>query len=381
MIHIKVQEINTSKGLRYILLDDEYMVVDEVKRFLKFLDTNGKSPNTLKNYAYHLKTYYEYMNKNNIPIKDLCNNKDKGPIDILSGFMLYLQYPSIADKIISINGEQAVRSDATVNIIMDTVLSFYQYLSKNNELEELDIYKNQRSNTKFKSFLHELVSNKTEMSKSIFKKKIITKEFEYITRKQFNELFFACNTERDRLLLALLYEGGLRINEALGMHLEDISQLEDNIIHIVSRENNENGARVKNHAEGIIKVPNYIVDMILDYINNDILQYDSNFLFLNLRGPNKGSPLKVGSVEDLFKRLSKKVGYKVHPHMLRHGFATEKLELGWSLEDISMYLRHKNIQSTQIYAHYSDMLKTEKIRTFLDVNKLEYGGVVIDSKL
>lgn len=72
------------------MLDDEYMVVDEVKRFLKFLDTNGKSPNPLKNYAYHLKNYYEYMNKNNILIKDLCNNEDKGPIDILSSFMLYL---------------------------------------------------------------------------------------------------------------------------------------------------------------------------------------------------------------------------------------------------------------------------------------------------
>lgn len=52
-----------------------------------------------------------------------------------------------------------------MNIIMDTVLSFYHYLSKNNELEELDVYKNQRNNTKFKSLSHELVSNKTQLKK------------------------------------------------------------------------------------------------------------------------------------------------------------------------------------------------------------------------
>ena len=213
----------------------------------------------------------------------------------------------------------------------------------------------------------------------MFKKRVIDTELEYITRLQFNKLFFACNNERDRLLLALLYEGGLRVNEALGLHFEDVSQIEDNVIHIVPRENNENGARVKNYAGGIIKVPNYVVDILLNYINGEVLEYDTNFLFVNLKGPTKGSPLKVGTVQDLFKRLSKKVGFSVHPHMLRHGFATEKLEAGWSLEDISVYLRHKNIQSTQIYTHYSDMLKKEKIRSFLDVNKLEYGGVVGDN--
>lgn len=373
---MKVQEVNTNKGIRYILLDDQFKVVDEVKRFLKYLDINGKSPNTLKNYAFHLKTYYEYMNDIGINIKDLCNTPNKGPVDILSGFMMYLQYPDTFKGIVHINGEEAVREGITVNIIMDTVLSFYQYLSKNNELEELELYKRQRINKQFKSFLHELVTNKTEMNKSLFKKRVIEKEFEYVTREQFNQLFFACNLERDRLILSLLYEGGLRINEVLGAHFEDISQLEDGVFEIVPRDNNENRARVKNYAAGIIKIPPYVIDMILNYINSDVLEYDSNFIFLNLHGKNKGAPIRVITIQKLFDRLSNKVGYHVNPHMLRHGFATEKLEMGWTLEDISKYLRHKNLQSTQIYAHYSDNLKKAKIVKFLDENKLVYGGVI-----
>lgn len=373
---MKVQEVNTNKGIRYILLDDEFKVVDEVKRFLKYLDTNGKSPNTLRNYAFHLKTYYEYMNNIGINIKDLCNTPNKGPVDILSEFMMYLQYPDTFNGIVRVNGEEAVRQDITINIIMDTVLSFYQYLSKNNELEELELYKRQRINKQFKSFLHELISNKTEISKSLFKKRVVEKDFEYVTREQFNELFFACNLERDRLILSLLYEGGLRINEVLGAHFEDISQLEDGIFEIVPRDNNENGARVKNYAAGIIKLPPYVIDMILNYINSDVLEYDSNFIFLNLYGKNKGTPIKVITIQKLFDRLSKKVGYHVNPHMLRHGFATEKLEMGWTLEDISRYLRHKNLQSTQIYAHYSDNLKKAKIVKFLDEKKIVYGGII-----
>ena len=55
--------------------------------------------------------------------------------------------------------------------------------------------------------------------------------------------------------------------------------------------------------------------------------------------------------------------------MLRHGFATEKLEAGWQMMDIQAYLRHKNISSTQIYATYSNELKKEKMRQFFEKNQ------------
>lgn len=372
---MKVQEINTPKGLRYILLDDDYRPVDEVNRYLKFLDNSGKSPNTLKNYAFHLKTYYQYMQKQNIGVKDIGKDPNRGPIDILSGFMMYLQYPDAARNVLHLAGETAARGNNTVNTIMNTVLGFYQFLAGNNEIEELEVYRRQRTNEKFKSFLYEMTKKKTAVHSSIFKMKVPQKNLEYVTRAQFTEIFHCCTNTRDKLLVALLYEGGLRISEALGLHLEDVAGIEDGIIKIVARENNENGARVKNYAEGIIKVPDYVIDLLLEYLTNDIVEYDSDFLFLNLHGPTKGEPLKVATVEQLFVRLSSKVGYHVHPHMLRHGFATEKREFGWELDDISVYLRHKSISTTEIYVTYSDELKKEKMRSFLDAKQLEYGGV------
>lgn len=363
---MKVQEIKTDRGIRYLLLDENYKIVDEVYRYLKYLDASGKSPNTIKNYAYHLKIYYDYCVIVGLSPLNVFKNSARKPVDFFCEFMLWLQYPDYAKGMIHYEKEQPIRNNRTINVIIGTVLSFYNYLSANNELDELNIYKIQRQQIHYKPMLYELMQHQTFGKKSILKRPEPPREVKGITRKQYIELIKLCKLRRDRVLLALLFEGGLRISEALGIHISDLNELESGIVKIVSRDNNENGARVKNYAEGVIKIPDYVIDLILNYLCDDIAEYTSDFLLLTFNGPNAGNPLKIGTVERLFERLSKKIGFKVHPHMLRHGFATEKLESGWQMVDIQMYLRHKNISSTQIYASYSDDLKKKKMTAFLN---------------
>lgn len=365
---MKVQTISTELGLRYILLDDDFHIVDEVNRFLCYLDTTGKSPNTLRNYALHLKLYYEYMNKHNYSVINLFDDKAHKPVDILCGFMFWLQYPNASSGFYNLSGENCKRSNSTVNTIMSSILSFYQYLASNNEISEISVFKMQKSTVRYKSFLHEMMHHKTLSLQSILRKPTTPEPVKAVTRNQYVELMQQCNNIRDKLLIALMFEGGLRLSETIGLHLEDLNELQDGVIHIVPRENNENGARVKNYSAGIIKVPDYVIDLLLSYL--EICEpYDSKFLFITLSGSNIGKPLLADTVEKLFLRLSKKVGYKVTPHMLRHGFATEKLEAGWQMMDIQAYLRHKNISSTQIYATYSNELKKEKMRQFFEKNQ------------
>ena len=71
--------------------------------------------------------------------------------------------------------------------------------------------------------------------------------------------------------------------------------------------------------------------------------------------------------KDIRSKEVVKTGIKVHPHMLRHGFAQEKLEAGWQLEQIQAYLRHKNPTSTEIYAQFTDALKISKMQEFEEV--------------
>lgn len=372
---VKVQKIVTDMGYRYLLVDNNYAVIDEVSRYLTFLDVCGKSPNTLRSYAYNLKLYYSYMrDKGYDPLK-LFDNKNNKPIDILCSFMFWLQYPNTSRNHFEIDGEKCKRSNETVNTIMSTVLSFYQYLLSNNEISEMPVYKIQRVSTHYKSFLYEMTKHNANRFKSVLRKPEAPNRIEAITRDQYVELLHIDSSVRNRLLYSLLFEGGLRLGEALGLHLEDLCDLQDGIIKIVPRENNENGTRVKNYSAGIIKVPNYVVDLVLEYLQNRIAP-DSQFLFLT---SDLDKPLSPDAVEKLFIRISNKVGFKVRPHMLRHGFATEKLMAGWQMVDIQAYLRHKNISSTQIYVTYSDEMKKEIMRRFLDIN--EKGMEIIANEL
>ena len=150
---------------------------------------------------------------------------------------------------------------------MSAVLDLYRYLSANGEIKQLEVYRMQMVGGQFKPFLYELIKHKTQVMSSIFKKPIVSEPVRAITRKEYNIIFQACVNNRDKLLIALLFEGGLCLNEALGMHLCDISEIEDKIVHIVARENNENGARVKGNAEGIVYLPDYVVDLLLKYLS------------------------------------------------------------------------------------------------------------------
>lgn len=63
---VKIQEIDTFKGKGWILFDDDYEVILPVKDYAKHLENIGRTPNTIKNYLYHLKVYFEYWSVINV---------------------------------------------------------------------------------------------------------------------------------------------------------------------------------------------------------------------------------------------------------------------------------------------------------------------------
>ena len=362
---MKVQEFMTTKNKGYLLLDKDYFVISEVKDFMKYLHAT-KSSNTLKTYCHDLKIFYEFCEIKGYRAIEICNYGKKGPFSILSEFVTWLQYPEYIETGVIDKDKEPARTSRTVNAIMAGVLSFYQYLSINNMIKEIPLLNSERStNTRYKGFLSEMSNNITKVRNNLLTVSAANKEIEPITRDTFNKLFAACETRRDKLLVALMFESGLRVNEALGIHLSpELDDLQDYAIKIVARENNENGARVKRYAEGTVYIPNYVQKLINDYLINDVAKYDSEFLFLTQNGSTAGHPMKYQNAYDLFRRLSNKIGEKVHPHMLRHGFAQEKLDFGWTLEQIQTYLRHKNPTSTALYAKIKDEKKKELIDNF-----------------
>ena len=341
---MKVQEIWVNGNTRYMLLDSKGNPVLVVTKYLKYLDQTGKAGNTLKSYCYHLKLYFQFLVENKLNYKDINLN-------VLAYFIGWLRNPHQSTKILTMGATKEKRSKRTVNTILTCVMSFYDYLSRldqyNNVISE-DVKREMSSRFKtYKPFLHHITKGKS-IEKNILKLKEPKRQVMLLSRSQVKILFEACNNIRDQLLIRMLYEGGLRIGEALSLWIEDVNIGKNAIIVRKSKTANGELRTVYVSSETI----NLFQDYLIDFHSEEI---DSNYIFITFTGENKGQPLSEGAVYSFVRRLRKKTGIDFTPHMLRHTFATELYESGMDIGAIQRLLGHAQVQTTiETYMHPSD---------------------------
>jgi len=148
--------------------------------------------------------------------------------------------------------------------------------------------------------------------------------------------------QRDRALLELLYASGLRVSELVSLAPEQID-LETNEIRVWGKGSKERMVLMGEPAAEAIK--NYIKDGRARLRG----EKKSQALFLN----RYGQRLPERSVQRLLEQYAIKagIGKRVHPHMLRHTFATHLLDGGADLRVVQELLGHARLSSTQIYTH------------------------------
>jgi integrase/recombinase XerD len=159
---------------------------------------------------------------------------------------------------------------------------------------------------------------------------------------------------RDRALLELLYAAGLRVSEALGLDLEDIS-LEGAFVRVVGKGDRE---RLVPLGEPAIAAVRAWIDgprPALLAVGHVVPQRGGP-LFLGGRGRRLGRQQAWASVKRAATHAG--LGDRVSPHTLRHSFATHLLEGGADLRVVQELLGHASISTTQLYTH----LTGERIR-------------------
>ena len=141
---------------------------------------------------------------------------------------------------------------------------------------------------------------------------------------------------RDLAIVELMYSSGLRVSETANINLDDFEE-EMSFLRVLGK-----GAKTR-----LVPIGRYAKNAIDNWIYERIkYSRDSNALFINL----KGSRLSVRSIQLRLKRLAVKQGLPpIHPHMLRHSFATHMLESSGDLRTIQELLGHSSLSSTQIY--------------------------------
>ncbi|MBS3072583.1 tyrosine-type recombinase/integrase [Candidatus Pacearchaeota archaeon] len=172
-----------------------------------------------------------------------------------------------------------------------------------------------------------------------------------LTKEEVRKIFDACETKKSRLMLSLLYATGMRVSEITNLKVGDL-QFEEKAGYI---------KQAKGKKDRIFNIPNSLEEELKSYIS-DSKKQNGDFVFSGLNGK-----LTERNIQKIVQRLSKKTGIKkqVHPHTLRHSFATHLLEQGVDIRKIQELLGHADLSTTQIYTHISRE-ELKKIQSPLD---------------
>lgn len=161
---------------------------------------------------------------------------------------------------------------------------------------------------------------------------------------------------RDRAILELFYSSGLRIGEIVTARLENLS-LEEGWIRITGKGNKTRLVPVGGEAREAIEA--YAGSARPKLVGKKT----QSFIFLN----RNGGKLTTARVWQIVKERAKLAGLdakKIHPHLLRHSFATHLLNHGADLRVIQEMLGHADIATTQIYTHIDQKRLRDTHRKF-----------------
>lgn len=150
---------------------------------------------------------------------------------------------------------------------------------------------------------------------------------------------------RDRTILEVLYGCGLRVSELVGLDVGDVD-LREGFLRVLG----------KGSKERVVPIGGAAALAVEEYLRlgrphlrpaKTSMRQDPSALFLSRRGRR----LTRQSVFGMVRRYGGVVGLELHPHTLRHSFATHMLEGGADLRSLQEMLGHADIATTQVYTH------------------------------
>lgn len=191
-----------------------------------------------------------------------------------------------------------------------------------------------------------LPADKIKLAKSKSDERII----KFLGIDQIKKLIEAPNVStitglRDRAILEALFSTGLRVTELIDLNKDQIKikpDTKDLEVVVIGKGNRPR--------------PVYFSERSIEWLDKYLKKREDKekALFINYKGPKKSSKrLTSRSIENIVKKYSLIAGTPIFtsPHTLRHSFATDLLSQGVDLRTVQEFLGHKNISTTQIYAH------------------------------
>jgi integrase/recombinase XerC len=162
---------------------------------------------------------------------------------------------------------------------------------------------------------------------------------------------------RDRAILELLYAAGLRVSELTGLNLADLNEKE-RMLNVRGKGNKERIVPFGEKAAEALRKYWPVREGLLRECEEKARRGSGNAVFLNYRG-RRLTQRSIGRIVKKYVRQVN-VNWDLHPHSLRHAFATHLLADGADLRAIQELLGHQSLSTTQKYTHAS-------IRQLMDI--------------
>jgi integrase/recombinase XerD len=169
------------------------------------------------------------------------------------------------------------------------------------------------------------------------------------TDDEWRAVLEAASTEplRNRLMLALAYDAGLRREELCSLQTGDIDPAQ-RLLHVRAAKTKNRQARVVPYSEASGAL------YVLYLRQRQTLTHDRGPLFLSESRRNRAQPLTIWTWSKVIKGIARRSGVRrFTTHTTRHLCLTDLARAGWALHEISRFAGHRSIQSTLLYIHLS----------------------------
>lgn len=339
----------------WVVLDSELVPHKEASAFLRSLDGAGRSPHTIRAYAGRAALFLGWCAGQGVDWRGV-------ELAELARFKHWVEITPTR------TGRR--RSGSTVNAILTGVCELLRFAASSGFIEPA--VADRLSEPRWLRFVPPGFdigeSGQHRMVRARALKTRATTPFpEALTPDQAEQVVGCCRTPRERFIVVLLRDTGLRIGEALGLRRADMHLLPDSRslgcsvlgahVHVRHRAN-PNGALAKSRFPRSVPASDDVLAAYADHTHErtQLLGNDENddMVFVNLYHQPLGTPMTYRSVKGFFDRLASECGFPLRPHMLRHSAATNWVRAGVDLDVVQSLLGHTSLASTTVYLHARD---------------------------
>jgi len=258
---------------------------------------------------------------------------------------------------ISKNSKYTIRNYIRAN---EALLNFTNKRPEEIQIEDVKAYqaeklsdKSSKSIVLFLSAIRYAYSNilKKDPTLGIKRPKKENKLPTVLTKEEVLKLLYVIKNKKSKLMVSLIYALGLRVGELINLKVSDLD-FNEKIGYI---------RQSKGNKDRKVIIPDSLYQELKDQAKAQ-KEAGEEYLFTGSNGK-----LSDRNIQKIVRLAAKKAGINkpVHPHTLRHSFATHLLENGFDIRIIQELLGHSNLSTTQIYTHISTST-LKKVKSPLD---------------